>query len=571
MSEVLEVIFGLFGGLALFLFGMNMMSDSLQKVAGDKMKAILGALTRNRVLGVLAGALVTAVLQSSSATTVLVIGFVSAGLMTLPQGISVIFGANIGTTMTAQLLAFKISDYIWPIIFIGFMIQFVAKNERIKYAGQTILGFGLLFVGIETMGDVMKPLASSAFFVNLMDQVKNIPILGVGLGALMTLVVQSSSATIAVLQNFASQAGPDGVSSVIGLAGAIPILLGDNIGTTITALLASIGLNKNARRTAIAHSVFNITGSVVFLFLLKPFTWFVTLISPTGVETEIISRQIANAHMMFNIINTLIWLPLLGVMVWIVMKLVPDAKEEETDIILNETKFIDDNVLGQPAAAMILVSKEIERAAKFAGNQIASLKAIFAGKDKNAAERMEQTGEAMETIEKETSTYISRMFSHGGLTEQQSAQTASLLYFLNNLARINNCCMNMLPVANDSATKKITFSKAALGEFDATLSLVEDMYRNAMEAVRSGDVERAKEVLEEQKKLQDMEREYNVNHLVRLRESICDPERTADFNGILHNFWRLGSGCTNIAEEAMDHEIFEVFPAPDESMPTVEI
>ena len=252
MNEYVKILFGLVGGLALFLYGMNSMSDALQKAAGEKMKKILSFLTKNAVMGALAGALVTAVLQSSSATTVMVIGFVSAGLMNLPQAISVIFGANIGTTMTAQLLAFKISDYIYPIIFIGFMMNFIGKKENIKNIGMVIFSFGLLFEGIEIMGAVMKPLASSPVFVELMAKVTNIPVLGVLVGMIMTVVVQSSSATIAVLQNFATQAGPDGVHSVIGLAGAIPILLGDNIGTTITAILASIGQSKNAKRTAVA-------------------------------------------------------------------------------------------------------------------------------------------------------------------------------------------------------------------------------------------------------------------------------------------------------------------------------
>lgn len=306
------------GGLAMFLYGMNSMSDALQKAAGEKMKKVLSFLTKNPIMGALAGALVTAVLQSSSATTVMVIGFVSAGLMTLPQAISVIFGANIGTTMTAQLMAFKISNYIYPIIFVGFILYFIGKKERIKNIGMVIFSFGLLFEGIEIMGGVMKPLAGSPVFTDLIEKVSEIPVLGIILGAVMTVVVQSSSATIAVLQNFASQAGPDGVTSVIGLAGAIPILLGDNIGTTITALLASIGQSKNAKRTAIAHSVFNISGSILFAFLIPLLAKFVQYISPKGNEVDVIARQIANAHTTFNIACTLIWLPLIPLMVKIV-------------------------------------------------------------------------------------------------------------------------------------------------------------------------------------------------------------------------------------------------------------
>ena len=255
MNESVKVVFGLLGGLALFLYGMTMMSESLQKAAGERMKAVLAMLTRNPILGVISGALVTAVLQSSSATTVMVIGFISAGLMTLPQGISVIFGANIGTTMTAQIIAFKLSDYIYIIIFAGFLLSFFAKQQKIKYIGDTILSFGLLFLGIDIMGSVMKPLASSPFFTDLIARVSRYPVLGVAVGTMMTLVVQSSSATIAVLQNFASQAAPDGVSSILGLTGAIPILLGDNIGTTITAILASLRQSRDAKRAAAAHCI----------------------------------------------------------------------------------------------------------------------------------------------------------------------------------------------------------------------------------------------------------------------------------------------------------------------------
>ncbi len=360
MNENVKVIFGLIGGLALFLYGMNSMSDALQKAAGEKNEKNSWIFDKkNPIMGALAGMLVTAVLQSSSATTVMVIGFVSAGLMSLPQAISVIFGANIGTTMTAQLMAFKISDYIYPIIFLGFILNFVCKKKKIKNIGMVIFSFGLLFEGIEIMGSVMKPLANSAVFVDLMAKVAEIPVLGVVLGAVMTLVVQSSSATIAVLQNFASQAGPDGVSSVIGLAGAIPILLGDNIGTTITALLASIGQSKNAKRTAIAHSIFNISGSILFLFFdsMVYKVWY-SLFHQKGNEVDIISRQIANAHTTFNVVCTLIWLPLIPVMVKIVTFIIRGEDRKVKPVC--EPVYLDENVIEQPVAAMYLVSKRTE-------------------------------------------------------------------------------------------------------------------------------------------------------------------------------------------------------------------
>ena len=326
------------------------------------MKSILALLTKNPLLGVLAGALTTAVLQSSSATTVMAIGFVSAGLMNLPQAISIIFGANIGTTMTAQIIAFKISDYIYVIIFIGFLISFVTKSEKVKSIGQTIFAFGLLFLGIETMGDVMKPLASSPVFTDLIGRVAHIPVLGVAVGTFMTLVVQSSSATIAVLQNFASQPGPDGVTSILGLAGAIPILLGDNIGTTITALLASIGQSKDAKRTAVAHCIFNISGCFLFIWFVKPFAALIQNISPKGPEIEAISRQIANAHTVFNITMTLIWVCLIKLMVKIVMTLIPDGKKGVEDP--GSPIYLDENIISQPAAqtaSLMCVLSDVER------------------------------------------------------------------------------------------------------------------------------------------------------------------------------------------------------------------
>lgn len=550
----MATVFGLLGGLALFIFGMNMMSESLQKVAGDKMKKVLGVLTRNAVCGMLAGALVTAVLQSSSATTVLVIGFVSAGLMSLKQGISVIFGANIGTTMTAQLMAFKISDYIMPIVFIGFLIAFIAKKEKVKFVGQTIFAFGLLFVGIEMMGDVMKPLATSPVFINMMEKVSHIPVLGVGVGLVMTLVVQSSSATIAVLQSFASQAGPDG-ASVIGLVGAIPILLGDNIGTTITAILASIGQSKDAKRCAIAHSVFNITGSFIFIWIIKPFAKFVEMISPKGNELDVISRQIANAHMSFNIINTLIWLPLLPVMVKIVMFIVRDDKEVSIEDY-KEKSCLDKNVISQPIAAMYLVSQEIRRAGRLVSEMIGNMKATVMNNDSKALAELEKNAKLVTEIDENTVSYISGMFSNGSLTEEQSSTTAGLLYVLNDIARVSKRCEDASPVIRAKLEGKYKFSKDAVEELGKVIDNVEIMYRTSIVSLENGDTKTARKVFDYRKELRNMEKKFNKNHLKRLRKNNCKPEFTYPFSNVLHNLERIGDSCSGIVEEVMDNVRF---------------
>lgn len=552
MNDVFQTIFGLLGGLAVFIFGMNMMSECLQKAAGEKMKTILGILTRNPVMGVLAGALVTAVLQSSSATTVMVIGFVSAGLMSLPQAISVILGANIGTTMTAQLMAFKISDYVWMIVFIGFFMFFLGKGEKIKSIGQTIFAFGLLFVGIETMGSVMKPLANSPIFVNLIAKVSDIPVLGVLLGTAMTLVVQSSSATIAVLQSFASQPAADGVSSVIGLSGAIPILLGDNIGTTITALLASIGQSKNAKRTAVAHSVFNVAGCFVFIWFIPVFAQFVRFISPKGNEVDVISRQIANAHMSFNIINTLIWLPLIPLMVKIVTTLVQgeDKKAENAGM----PQFLDNRVLNQPVVALQLAEQEVK--AMFQGVQelLEGVKNSLIKSDVKALRSADENGGYLDKINEQIIQYMSSLFAGGGLTEEQATVATAILYTANDIDKMRDRCMDISQISGESIFNEYQFSEAALEELKSCFDYVMGMLEKVKELMESPSRETALEMLEAKEMLRKLERKCNKNHVKRMKKNSCQPELTGVFAGVLQNLDRIGISCTNIAEEVLDEE-----------------
>lgn len=550
MNENVSVIFGLAGGLALFLYGMNSMSDALQKAAGERMKKILEFLTKNPIMGALAGALVTAVLQSSSATTVMVIGFVSAGLMKLPQAISVIFGANIGTTMTAQLIAFKISDYIYPIIFIGFMIYFISKKEKIKNIGMVIFSFGLLFEGIEIMGSVMKPLANSPIFIDMMGKVSEIPVLGVLLGLVMTLVVQSSSATIAVLQNFAAQAGPDGVTSVIGLAGAIPILLGDNIGTTITALLASIGQSKNAKRTAVAHSVFNITGSMVFIWIIPVLVKFVEFISPKGNEVDIISRQIANAHTTFNVVCTLIWLPLIPLMVKIVTWLVRGNDEKAT--VFWKPKYLDDKVVSQPAAAIYLVANEVDHLSELAASMLGTMKdAITEKQDRLWQEKLDESFHAVKKLSDLLNNYITRLFSSGNLTEEQSEQAAVHLYVSNNIDRIADRCGEVSEICKQMKEEGKQMSEKALSDLRECIRISQSLFEGSMEAVREGNQDYAQEVIGVKDKLRKAQKKLKKDHLKRIKAKECDVSMTKEFSQILYNLDRIADGCIGIAEEAV--------------------
>ena len=568
MNEVCFVLFGLAGGLALFLYGMNSMSDALQKAAGEKMKKILEFLTKNPIMGVLAGALVTAVLQSSSATTVMVIGFVSAGLMSLPQAISVIFGANIGTTMTAQLMAFKITDYIYPIIFVGFMLYFASKKEKVKNVGLVIFSFGLLFEGIEIMGSVMKPLANSPIFVELMAKVSDIPVLGVLLGAVMTLVVQSSSATIAVLQNFASQPGPDGVTSVIGLAGAIPILFGDNIGTTITALLASIGQSKNAKRTALAHSIFNITGSIVFLFLIPVLAKFVQFISPKGPEVEVISRQIANAHTTFNVVCTLVWLPLIPLMVKIVTTIV--RGDDTKKVHSYEPQYLDDKMIGQPIPAMYMVSNEINRIATSTEKMLKILKEIVSGDNKEETKSLfKKYHDAIKTLQDAIVTYISKLFTGGALTEVQAERVAGYLAIANNIDRIADRCGDVVNIYERIGTSEKILSEQAKEELAQCVTIAEELFEQAITAVATDNVDQAEQVIQDKKRMRKAQKKSTKKHLERLQENLCDPELTRAYSGILLNLDRVADNCTGIAEEALDRVTYVRFDTEENAQQNV--
>lgn len=557
MNEGFQIAFGLLGGLAIFIYGMNMMSEYLQKAAGDKMRRILSILTKNPVMGVLAGTIATAVLQSSSATTVMVIGFVSAGLMSLKQGISVILGANIGTTMTAQLIAFDIGDYIFAIIFIGFVISFFVKSQQIKNIGFTIFAFGLLFEGIEIMGSVMKPLASSPVFISMIESVSNIPVLGVAVGTLMTLVVQSSSATIAVLQNFASQAGPDGVTSIIGLQGALPILLGDNIGTTITALMASIGQSRAAKRTALAHCTFNISGAFLFIWFIKPYAAFIQYISPKGPEVEVISRQIANAHSLFNITMTLIWLPLIWLMVKIVTKILPEVSAEKMQ--QGAPMFLDDKMIGQPVIAIEMVAREIIHCSDMVARLIGKINHAVRRQDIRQIRKINEEGANIKALHKRIMDYLANMFSSGGLTEEQASQAAGMMYILSDVERTDVLCLEANESLKNIIDSKKKFSDEAIKDLSRSLKMIEEMFKGVMDAIKTGDEEKAKSIFNKKEDVLELTISMRKNHMKRVKEGNCEADLTSDFTDILQSFERIGNTCANLADASTSNVNFKEF------------
>lgn len=542
-SEVVSMIFCLLGGLAVFIYGMNLMSDGLQKAAGERMRRILEVLTGNPIIAVLVGALVTTLIQSSSATTVMVIGFVSARLMTLNQAIGVILGANIGTTVTAQLVAFNIGHYAYPIAALGFILFFFFKRNLVKYIGQTIFAFGLLFMGLNIMSDAMAPLAESQSFALMMARLSEYPILGLIIGTLFTLLIQSSSATIAVLQNLAKQTGSDG-KALISLTTALPMLYGTNIGTTITALLASIGARISAKRAAVAHSVFNIVGSIIFMFFIPTFAWFIQKISPGGNEAEVISRQIANAHTSFNLINTLLWLPF----IWLLAKIVTFLVRGKEDDIEKRVLYLDYKVLSNPAIAMDLATRELTRMAAFIRQMMADSKKAFTEANMELAKNVLEIEELVDILQDEIVKYLSTMLSEATLTERQSIRLSGLMHIANDIERMGDHCKNVVEFAMQKENEKIPFSKEAITDVSETFSVLNQMVDDAIHSLQDENIELAKKVLYEENEVDNLENKLRVRHLERLNSGLCNPKSTVIFIELIHNLERIGDHCNNIAE-----------------------
>lgn len=553
-----KIIIGVAGGLALFIFGMNLMSDGLKKSAGERLRKILETLTKNPFIGMLVGTLVTAVIQSSSATTVMLVSFVNARLLTLPQAIGVIMGANIGTTMTAQLIAFDLGEYAYLIAAAGFALYFFPKRKKLQYFGQIIFGFGVLFIGLNTMAEMLKPLAQSKVFSEMMLNFAKYPILGVAVGTLMTVVIQSSSATIGVLQTLASQ--PIEVNGVIQplipLTSAIPILFGDNIGTTITAILASIGANKAAKRTAAAHSLFNILGCAIFLPFLPLFVKLVTAISPQfdsaqgAAAVGVISRQIANAHTGFNFINTLIWLPLAGVLAKLVTKLIPG----EDPFIEKGVKYLNSKITNNPDAALELSSKELVRMGELALEMTEQVQQAYQHNDLAKKETILNLEDILDYLQGEIISYMSTVVSQSTLTKMESLRLADLMHVVGDMERIGDHCTNILELAQYKQENGIKFSTEARREVDTIFALTHEMLTNAIAALRDDNFQAAYRVMELEKEMDDMEESLRLGHINRLNHGTCNTNSAVCYIDMLKNLERIADHCYNIAEAVLDNE-----------------
>ncbi|MGI6576385.1 MAG: Na/Pi cotransporter family protein [bacterium] len=532
---VSATLFGIIGGLGLFLFGLNIMAEGLQKAAGEKMRRFLEILTSIPIVAVLMGALVTAVVQSSSATTVMVVGFVNAGLMNLKQAVGVIMGANIGTTITAQLVAFHLTDYALPAIGMGFALYYFTARKILKYIGQALLGFGILFLGMGTMSVALNPLREYPPFLEIMIAFGQHPILGILVGALFTALIQSSSATTSLVIVLAGQ-------NMIDISGAIALVFGSNIGTTVTALIASIGTSLTARRTAVAHLFFNVGGVIIFLPF---FGYFIDIMQ---LSTLSLPRMIANAHTAFNVINTILLLPFINSFVSFVTRVVPGEEKG----IERGLKYIEQKAILRipPAIAISQATKEIVRMAKIAEDSIHDVMQGFLQHDLHHLDLVLQKEEVIDELEREITFYLVKL-SQRSMTEAESQRVTGLLHALNDIERIGDHAENISNLVRTTVTERLPVSTIASAELQTMFNLVADMFQTAYLAVEKSDQELARKVLAHEDEIDLMERTYRNNHIRRLNEGICFPASGVVYLDIISNLERIGDHATNIAHIVM--------------------
>lgn len=546
-----EIIFSFVGGLGLFLFGLRFMSEGLQSAAGDKMRTILEQGTRSPIRGVLTGSLVTALIQSSSATTVLTVGLVNAQLLTLRQAIGVIMGANIGTTMTAYLIGFNLKDYALPILGLGALIYMFSRKKRTQLIGQAIFGFGVLFFGLTTMGHGMKPLKDLPVFLNLMTSIDNNSIIGVLIGMVFTFIVQSSSATIGVLQELAYQ-------KAVTYNQAVPILFGDNIGTTVTALLAAAGASVAARRAAFTHFLFNVFGTIIFLPLFLTgiftrivvgFTNYIFVLLPGSMgswETLNVKLQIAQTHAVFNISNTLIHLPLVAVLAYVVTKLIPESKDEK--MVSNyRPKYIDRRFLPNPSVALAQATRETLRMGEMAREAFANALEYFNTRDEALVQKGALLEDAIDTMEREITDYIV-LASQKRLSENESNHAYIILQSLNDIERIGDHCENIIEQANYATKHNVSFSGEAQDELSHMVKITEETLSLAFQALEKTDRALARQVIQNEQTIDHLQAEYRKAHIRRLNELICNGNNGAVFLDMLGNLERISDHSRNIAE-----------------------
>ena len=536
--NLFEMIIGLIGGIGLFLYGMKVMGDGLENAAGDKLKSILEKVTSNSVMAVLIGAAVTAIIQASGATTVMVVGFVNAGLMNLYQAAGVIMGANIGTTVTALIVSFKFQTIAPLFVGIGVAIVYIAKSKKNREIGNIILGFGILFVGMGIMSDSMLPLKTSETFKNIMLMISGNWFLGLLLGMVITALVQSSSVVTGVLIALTT-------TGAIDMGIALPVIFGCNIGTCITAILSSIGTNKTARKAALIHLLFNVIGTIIFIPLMGVLTNIVVYLSPVDIK-----RQIAFSHIIFNVSNTIIMLPFIKYLVAIANKLIPGEDEQEKMGV----KYIDDRVLETPVIAVGQMMKEVVRMANKAKENLQVSMEAFRNNDDSLVQKVYENEKLINILDQEITTYLVRL-SNKELSEEQIGIVTSTFHVVNDIERIGDHAENLADLTSEKIMKRLEFSEEAIEDlkhiYDYTLNALEV----SIDSYEHRDIGKAESIIAIEQRIDALEGELREGHIKRLNNGTCNAFTGTIFLDIISNFERIGDHATNIAESVVSRKL----------------
>lgn len=543
-----ELIFGTIGGLGLFLFGMGLMSDGLKKVAGQRLKALLEALTKHRVIGILLGAFATCLIQSSSATTVMTVGFVNAGLLSLKQALSVVMGANVGTTFTAWLVSafalFKITSYAMPMIGGGFLWSILGRTQKSKSIGQTILGLGILFVGLHFMKDAFAPLQDNEMVKEALISLGGNPLLAVVAGTLITMLLQSSSASIALVQMLALQ-GAFGTEWDQVLRITIPYILGDNIGTTITAQLAALRASRSAKRVAMGHTLFNTIGVLYILPLAwtSGFATLTTWITPVELSKGTIMLHIAVSHSLFNVFNTVVFMPLIRYLEIVVLKVFPITEQER----LAKPITLESHLLDTPSIALQQARREILRMIQTAQRALTHATDVILGNEPYKIRRVADLEDLLDTMQMEITSYLTAL-SRKQLDDEVAVELPVLLHTVNDLERIGDHAMNIVEIAQRKLEHRQNFSAAATEEARRMQDQVLMMFDQVAGALEATDADMARAAMSSETKINGMQIEFRRNHVQRMTESVCTPEIGIIFIDFVDNVEKVADHLTNIAQ-----------------------
>lgn len=548
-----EMAIPLLGGLGLFIYGMKQMSEGLQKTAGKKLRHFLAAMTSKPIMGVGVGALVTSIIQSSSATTVMVVGFVNAGIMTLMQSVGVIMGANIGTTITAQLIAFKLGDYAFHAVAIGAFTYLFSKRKKFQYIGQVLLGFGLLFLGLETMGDTMAPLKDSVVFVNWMESFAQYPVLGVLTGIIVTVAVQSSSASFGILLGLVT-------AGAINYESAIPILLGSNIGTTVTAILSAIGANLTAKRAAAAHFLFNVIGAGIIILLLYIIPDFsnglksilLTISNLFGKAEPSTERLLANTHTFFNILNTLVWLPFTAFLVYIVKKIVPG----EDNTLKHGTTFIDERMLSTPYVAIDQVKKEIIYMHGIAADMVCDSIRSFLDASGEEIKKIKRHEDIVNEVEEELLHFIQKI-PQAQLNDVDIKTLDKYFAVVDDIESMADDANDITDLIENRLENKLEFSTDAQATIQEIYEIICNVIEKSAELIETHNLEIAAEILEVEEKIDEMQlqfRDENISRIKKDGQEACDPSSGIILLEILDSMEHISDQMADIA-----HSIIEIY------------